>query len=366
MKAWKKTVSTAAALLLMSQPVLAATLTPVPAIEPDQIRAGDFIVIHEVVDVEWHDMKLTGEVTYVDLEGGFYSVAGWRLILDEPYAEALADLEGQWVTVIGTPFQGFSIQMVKAIEVTGIEVLGEAPRETRPMPEKVFDAAPIRILPAAIAVDGKAVAFDQLPVLVEDNLMVPLRAVATAAGAAVEWSNSERAATVTLADRTLRFSPNPDITVAASVGSRAPSTVHAAQLVNNRLLVRADLLVNELGLKMDYDQAEGTLHLVRGVRDFEPGDEMDEASILAGDIEQIDTERNRILVRGHMIETGHPNYVWITISDETVVIIEEDSEEYAGSFADFSVGASVHVEIVGPMLLSYPAQAGSPKVTIKR
>ena len=147
MNGWKKSISVATMLLVMTQtqPVLAngvqpAVAVPVMAVTQEQ------------------QLRITGEVQYVDLEGGFYAVDGWRLIGDQ---ESFKQYLGFPVIVVGTQFDGMSIQMVKAINVTEV-FLGAL--ETDPVRPILPPVRAIRDLPASFTVNGEVVKFDQVQI----------------------------------------------------------------------------------------------------------------------------------------------------------------------------------------------------------
>lgn len=131
-------------------------------------------------------LTLEGEVKFNDLEGGFYSVDGIGLMGDEKLFKALV---GMRVLVRGTEFGGISIRMVRQVEVESISQT----------------VATTRSLPEAVTFNGKPVTFDQKPVVIDGVLMLPLRAVAEAAGGKVEWDAKERAVIIAMPDRMAWF-----------------------------------------------------------------------------------------------------------------------------------------------------------------
>lgn len=151
-------------------------------------RTGDSKVepVAEPVEKADEKMVLEGKVEFKDLEGGFYAVDGIGLIGDDALFKSLL---GQQVIVRGKEFTGISIRMVRQVEVESI---------ARPL-------AAERALPEGVAVAGKKVGFDQAPVVTDGVLMMPVRAVAEAAGGTVAWNAKEQMVTVTLSDRVAHF-----------------------------------------------------------------------------------------------------------------------------------------------------------------
>lgn len=66
-------------------------------------------------------IKVTGYVTYSNLETGFYAVGGYRLVGELNYE----NLEGKMVEVIGEIDTSPNIYMVKAIKVNSIKIIEE-------------------------------------------------------------------------------------------------------------------------------------------------------------------------------------------------------------------------------------------------
>ncbi len=109
MRDWKKLISATGLCLALLAPLpLDALDAQLPLIYPQE----------EVVLPA--SLTLTGQLQYVDLEGGFYAVAGYRLVGDE---QKFRDYLGQQVVVVGSLVDEISIFMTKAIRVEEISLL---------------------------------------------------------------------------------------------------------------------------------------------------------------------------------------------------------------------------------------------------
>lgn len=220
----------------------------VKSLEVTDIKAkdgGDGISADPVRDSE--NMVLEGIVEFKDLEGGFYAVDGIGLIGDEQLFKSLV---GQQVIVKGREFTGNSFRMVKQIEVATI---------TQPL-------VAARTLPDGVNVAGKKVAFDQMPVLIDGVLMVPVRAVAEAAGATVGWDTRERMVTVTLSDRVAHFWIGKGEAEMNEFGvmyfrQNLIAMKKAPVIQNGRTLISADALTMILGM-VEAADANKSLDLV--------------------------------------------------------------------------------------------------------
>lgn len=343
MNGWKKTLSVATMLMVMTQtqPVLANEVkvdTPIP------IRA----------EAQSMKMEISGEVCYVDLEGGFYAVDGWRLIGDDAEFERYLGLS---VIVVGTPFEGMSIQMVKAINVEDVFLGSSTSDPDRPILAPILapittPISAVRTLPAMVTVNGESVRFDQHPIMVDNVVMLPLRAVVTAAGGAIEWIESELTAKVELAGRTVRFAVGK---TEATEGRQQISMAQPPQLVAGRVLVSADALSGAFGMHEVVRDDSQSLDLSTIAPE-------DLATRLIGVIKEIELlEKPRILVSAGRMISGEPNLVWAYVDEATKIA----AEGAVGGLDSLEVGQNVEVLITGPMNLSYPAMAKADAIIVK-
>lgn len=193
-------------------------------------------------------LSLEGVVEYQDLEGGFYSVNGFGLMGDEALFKTL---KGQTVLVQGKEFDGISIRQTKQIVVSTLARALTANHAA---------------LPSAISVNGKALAMDQGPVVVDGTLMVPLRAVAEAAGGKVTWNAADQSIHISLTDRETHFYVGQ---TEAEMSKRGVMYVRrnmlpiakAPVVQNGRTLIPADAVTTILGLYENVD-TNATLDLV--------------------------------------------------------------------------------------------------------
>lgn len=82
---------------------------------------------------------------------------------------------------------------------------------------------------------------------------------------------------------------------------------------------------------------------------------------LTGTVKKIASgEKTRFLLEGAPMSNDEPLLVWITIDEDTQIAIEQ-----SGEVSDLKIGQKVTVELSGPMLESYPAQAAGSSVRIQ-
>lgn len=311
---------------------------------------------------------IAGVLVYEDIEGGFYAVAGYRLVGE---AEAFKPYLGQQVLVVGARSDEMSIFMTKAIDVVSISkiTLPDAVADSNKPELRSVEAT--EALPEEITVDGVTVSFGQGLVVKEGILMVPLRAIVDAAGGKVGWSTRTKTATVELPDRVATF------IVGATEAEMNQQGVYyfkqnmiamgkAPEISGDRLHISADALSSILGF-LATDAGDNVLALVTPTAEQtapmpEPGDELEWGTI-SGSIQQITTEgRTRILIEGEAMSNGEPMLIWLTVDGNTKVLWA--ASQGAASVTDLTVGQTIKAALSGPVLESYPAQSGASQVTI--
>jgi hypothetical protein len=198
----------------------------------DEIPAPMLSPIHSTS----YGQAIIGQVEYVNLEGGFYSVGGYGLKGNNDQFKALL---GKEVLVTGLLWDGMSGQQVTQWQVEHVarRVLSSGHQGT-----------------VAMKVNGKMMKLDQGAMVVNGTLMVPLRAVIEAAGGHIQdWDNATQTATVRFADRTAMFAVGQ--AEAEMIQDHVRYLVRnmlkvdkATTLVNGRTMVSADALSKVLGM----------------------------------------------------------------------------------------------------------------------
>jgi hypothetical protein len=120
-------------------------------------------------------------------------------------------------------------------------------------------------VPAAVTVDGKAITFDQWPVMLDGTLMVPVRFVAEAAGGVVNWDSGIHLVHVQMPDRTIMIhfgNTKAQMHQAGVVYTDRNfiAMVKAPVIISDRMLISADALTTVFGFKIRFGQAD-TLEL---------------------------------------------------------------------------------------------------------
>lgn len=323
------------------------------------------------------EMTIRGVLMHMDLEGGFYAVDGWMLQGEPSRFEPLL---GKVVVVTGTPFEGVSIHMVRSLVVTNIAVDPDQSVSSGPDAKSallpVLDARdlvpvePSRPSPAAIAVEGKELAFDQGPLVSEGTLMVPLRMVVESAGGTVEWDEGPRRVSVRMPNRVALIEIGNDSAEVLVEGYAAKVRMARAPiLAGGRTLVSADAVSYVLGLvereRLSADGGQGALmDLVLPA----PLPVEDLKTTLIGTIKEVEAGEagTRILVEGPAMASGEPSLTWVTIAADTKIAIEEDGETVDAGASALASGQVVEVEVRGAIAMSYPALAGAASVLIKK
>ncbi|MFZ5825703.1 MAG: copper amine oxidase N-terminal domain-containing protein [Bacillota bacterium] len=198
-----------------------------------------------------HGETITVEGVVELVPGGVYG-AGGRVLLGD--TTLLQKLLGQHVWVVGRHEGGDTSLKLNV--------------------ERIERAVPLnRTLPTAVTVNKSRVSYDQAPYMHKGTLMLPLRALAEAAGGQVEWRAESQTAYVRLNDRTAYF----------TVGkAQAELHLHAAIMVDRmramdqqvvlqggRMFISADAVTGILGMSEEVTADDTTLHLLYPERQFE-------------------------------------------------------------------------------------------------
>lgn len=241
-----------------------------------------------------------------------------------------------------------------------------APADAPAITDVHLISAPVDLtLPAVVTVNGKPVTFDQKPVLLDGGLMVPVRAVAEAAGGEVTWDEGIQLVHIRM----------PDRTIIIRLGN-AKAEMHedgvnyfdrnliamekAPVIMGARTLVSADALSTIFGFQIGAAQ-DGTLALASPVKEA-PVTPAPDFGSEQGAITQ--AEAGRFLLSGAAMANGEARLTWVSVSDQTKILIREGDQVRTGSPADLQVGARVEVKYAGPLMMSYPARGAAAEITV--
>lgn len=255
MKRLRAGMLTVMAVLAMGTTAVAQDTPPVIAPPPPPVAKPIDVTVSA-------PMAVKGTVAYKDVEFGYYAVGDWALRGDKQAdgwttaagVQSFKDLVGQEVLVYGTPFDGVSTRMVQQLVVSWV---GRAITKSN------------RDVPAAVSVNGRPVSFDQAPVVVDGTLMVPLRAVAEAAGGTVTWNADKNSVDVLLADRFCQFTVGQgdaelNMRGVFYIKRNLQALSKAPVIVGGRTMIPLDAASKFLGLYELVGGAQGSLDLVNG------------------------------------------------------------------------------------------------------
>lgn len=254
-------------------------------------------------------------------------------------------------------------------------ILISAPVEDPPLPKApLHDVTAGRQKPEAIAVDGKVVAEGEAFTVLNGSLMVPLRAIVEGAGGRVDWDGATQTVTIRLSDRWATFVIDEGKAEMNQDGHRYLQRnfiqmAEAPTLINSRTLISADALSSILGF-LERHPEDPTMDLLRAGQSTSPApaeaEEPAALNILSGAITKVEEgASNRVLVEGEAMSNGEPNLTWVTISEETRILIKVDGVEKNGTLADLEAGQRVTIELAGPVLTSYPARASAASIVVE-
>lgn len=114
--------------------------------------------------------------------------------------------------------------------------------------------------PITVSVDGRGVYFEEPPVLEDGRILVPLRAIFEALGAAVDWEEASRTITARVPDGQMR------LTIGAQTAFRNGQEVMPdvpARVRNGRALVPVGLISEALGARVIWDDSARAVEIDR-------------------------------------------------------------------------------------------------------
>lgn len=110
-----------------------------------------------------------------------------------------------------------------------------------------------------VSIDGEEVAFDQAPVIENDRVLVPVRAIFEALGASVEWSG-DSATAVAVKDGTSILLTESDTTAYVNNISRmldVPAKKH-----HDNLFVPVRFIAENLNMQVEWDENANSVHII--------------------------------------------------------------------------------------------------------
>ena len=110
---------------------------------------------------------------------------------------------------------------------------------------------------AKVRINGKLLAFEnQYPLVVDDRTLIPVRAVASALGADVEWLHEEYTASIVKDGIKIEIPINEDV---AYVNDEEVELDCSAQIINGRTMVPLRFIAEELQTEVDWEQETRTV-----------------------------------------------------------------------------------------------------------
>jgi len=110
-----------------------------------------------------------------------------------------------------------------------------------------------------VFVNGKQINSDVDPILVNNRVLVPMRAICEALGATVTWDNNSQTVTVTGAGNTVILQIGSDT---MTVNNKTITLDAPAQLLNNRTLVPVRAVSEGLGAVVDWDDSSRQVNVM--------------------------------------------------------------------------------------------------------
>lgn len=108
----------------------------------------------------------------------------------------------------------------------------------------------------SVRLDGRKVYFDQLPSIVNDRTLVPLRAIFEALDAEVAWDGATRTVTATKGDTVVVLTID---STTPTVNGETQTLDAPAMIINSRTMVPARFVAQSFGAVVDWDGATRTV-----------------------------------------------------------------------------------------------------------
>lgn len=148
------------------------------------------------------------------------------------------------------------------------------------------------VIPVENIITKRDLKFDTPPVIKQGRTLIPVRAITEGFGAEVKWEPEERKVTVSKGDIEIVFQLD-DTTVLVN-GEEKDIDV-SAQLMNNRTIVPLRFIVENLGLKIDYDEDAEIIEI-----DEEEAEDEDTASdtdeVIVEDMDGEETDEDDVII----------------------------------------------------------------------
>ncbi|PKM81485.1 MAG: hypothetical protein CVU89_09555 [Firmicutes bacterium HGW-Firmicutes-14] len=117
----------------------------------------------------------------------------------------------------------------------------------------------LKVIPVdSVVVKGTIIKFDTPPVIKDGRTLVPVRAITEGFGADVKWDAVEKKVTITKGDKVIVLLIDSNV---AYVNGVEVELDVKAELLNSRTIVPLRFIVENLGIKVNWDQATETIEI---------------------------------------------------------------------------------------------------------
>jgi alpha-tubulin suppressor-like RCC1 family protein len=157
------------------------------------------------------------------------------------------------IAASGTMYSSMAIKEDHTLWSWGNGYVGDGTKWYRTVPVmiKSYDSQILQdINTIKVDLDGKELAFDQPPVLIDNRTMVPLRKIFEALGASINWDQSTSTVTATKGQIVVKLTIGSNV---AYVNDKEVTLDSAAVVVNARTLVPVRFIGSSFGAKVTWD-----------------------------------------------------------------------------------------------------------------
>ncbi len=184
----------------------------------------------------------------------------------------------------------------------------------------LFSAAPaIAEDGIEITINGAAQVFDQMPVMVNDRVLVPMRGIFEALGAEVSWDDATQTATGTKDGKVVSLSIG---NTQASIDGTAVTLDVPAQLISDRTMVPVRFISEALGAQVSWDDAANTV-IIAAAKGNYPYPDAANAGMRRPVPDNFSTGKSyEDLI--YFNDKGSPDEAFASLPQGTVIVSEED------------------------------------------
>ncbi|OCT13860.1 hypothetical protein A8709_20010 [Paenibacillus pectinilyticus] len=164
------------------------------------------------------------------------------------------------IAASGTDFKSMALKADHTLWSWGNGYVGDGTKWYRTVPVwiKSYDSEVLQEDQIIVKLDNKELEFDQPPIIIEGNTMVPLRKIFEALGADIQWDEDTLTVTATKGQSVIKLKVGSDIAYVNGVSTKLDSE---PLIIEGRTLVPARFIVESFGAKVSWEENSKTVFI---------------------------------------------------------------------------------------------------------